>query len=55
MKHDKTLTLTYTAMLTAIVCIATMFFRVPTVIGYDGEGNMLLQYDIDEGSYSHFG
>lgn len=44
MKHDKTLKLTYTAMLTAIVCIATMFFRVPTVIGYAnlGDGFILL-------------
>ena len=44
MKHEKVLRLTYTAMLTAMVCIATMFFRVPTVIGYAnlGDGFILL-------------
>lgn len=44
MNHSKITKLTYTAMLTAIVCIATMFFRVPTVIGYAnlGDGFILL-------------
>lgn len=44
MNHTKMLKLTYTAMLTAIVCVATMFIRVPTVIGYAnlGDGFILL-------------
>ena len=39
MNHRKMMKLTYTAMLTAIVCVATMFIRVPTVIGYANLGD----------------
>ena len=44
MKHSQMLKLTYTAMLTAIVCIATMFFQIPTIAGYTnlGDGFVLL-------------
>ena len=34
MKLEKTLKLTYTAMLTAMVCVATMLIRIPTMVGY---------------------
>ena len=43
MKLEKTLKLTYTAMLTAMVCVATMLIR-PTLVGYTnlGDGFILL-------------
>lgn len=44
MKLEKTLKLTYTAMLTAMVCVATMLIRIPTMVGYTnlGDGFILL-------------
>ena len=44
MKLEKTLKLTYTAMLTAMVCVATMLIRIPTLVGYTnlGDGFILL-------------
>lgn len=44
MTNCKIQRLTNTALLTAIICIATLFFRIPTVIGYAnlGDGFILL-------------
>ena len=44
MKLEKTLKLTSTAMLTAMVCVATMLIRIPTMVGYTnlGDGFILL-------------
>ena len=44
MKLEKTLKLTYTAMLTAMVCVATRLIRIPTMVGYTnlGDGFILL-------------
>ena len=44
MKLEKTLKLTYTAMQTAMVCVATMLIRIPTMVGYTnlGDGFILL-------------
>ena len=44
MKLEKALKLTYTAMLTAMVCVATMLIRIPTMVGYTnlGDGFILL-------------
>ena len=44
MKLEKTLKLTYTAMLTAMVCVATMLIRIPTMVGYTnlGDGFIML-------------
>lgn len=44
MKLEKTLKLTYTAMLAAMVCVATMLIRIPTMVGYTnlGDGFILL-------------
>ena len=44
MKLEKTLKLTYTAMLTAMDCVATMLIRIPTMVGYTnlGDGFILL-------------
>lgn len=44
MRIEKTMTLTYTAMLTAMVCVATMLIRIPTAVGYTnlGDGFVLL-------------
>ena len=44
MKLEKTLKLTYTAMLTAMFYVATMLIRIPTMVGYTnlGDGFILL-------------
>ena len=44
MQHEKVRLLTGTAMLAAMICVATMFIQVPTVIGYAnlGDGFILL-------------
>ena len=39
----------------SVVMDTTETRPMPMVLGYDGAGNALLQYDIDEGSHSYFG